>query len=142
MISDYANGNRLNPRRDKVRAIADALNVNASWLIGYDVPMDRAQSAPTGPDTITPAQLMAFMDKLRADSHEREMKSLDTVKDQAAAIKSIGKRIVPMLEAVSDRVGSLPDKVEQLSLFGELAKKNSTLPDSDKNWVELVEVRG
>ncbi|MCT7894492.1 helix-turn-helix transcriptional regulator [Lactobacillus gasseri] len=34
MLSDYING-RINPKQDKIYLIAKALNVNATWLLGY-----------------------------------------------------------------------------------------------------------
>lgn len=37
-ISNYIKGKRV-PRQDKVLAIANAYNVNPSWLMGLDVPM-------------------------------------------------------------------------------------------------------
>ena len=39
-ISMYASGSRK-PKRPTVKAIAEALNVNEAWLMGYDVPMER-----------------------------------------------------------------------------------------------------
>ena len=37
-LSNYLNGSR-SPRQDQIMKIADAFNVNPSWLLGYDVPM-------------------------------------------------------------------------------------------------------
>ena len=39
-VSQYLSSNFI-PRRDRVRSIAIALNVNEAWLYGYDVPMER-----------------------------------------------------------------------------------------------------
>lgn len=39
-ISMYLSGSRK-PKRPTVKVIAEALNVNEAWLIGYDVPMER-----------------------------------------------------------------------------------------------------
>lgn len=39
-ISMYLSGSRK-PKRPTVKVIADALNVNEAWLIGYDVPMEK-----------------------------------------------------------------------------------------------------
>lgn len=39
-ISMYASGSRK-PKRPTIKAIAEALNVNEAWLMGYDVPMER-----------------------------------------------------------------------------------------------------
>lgn len=40
VISLYVNGNRV-PRQDKLSIIADAYNIDPTWLMGYDVPMAR-----------------------------------------------------------------------------------------------------
>ena len=40
-LSNYLNGDRV-PRQDQISKIADACNISASWLLGYDVPMDGA----------------------------------------------------------------------------------------------------
>lgn len=37
-ISQYLSGKNI-PKTDKLKAIADTLNVQPSWLMGYDVPM-------------------------------------------------------------------------------------------------------
>ncbi len=39
-ISHYING-YCEPKQDKFYLIANALNVDYAWLMGYDVPMDR-----------------------------------------------------------------------------------------------------
>lgn len=39
-LSNYINGNRL-PRQDALSKIADAYNVSPSWLMGYNVPMEK-----------------------------------------------------------------------------------------------------
>lgn len=39
-MSMYLNGKR-EPRQDKLTAIAEAYNINETWLMGYDVPMER-----------------------------------------------------------------------------------------------------
>ena len=38
-ISQYVNGQVI-PKRDRLVLIADALNINPLWLMGYDVPID------------------------------------------------------------------------------------------------------
>ena len=37
-VSNYLNGSRL-PRQDQLVKIADAFDISAAWLMGYDVPM-------------------------------------------------------------------------------------------------------
>ena len=40
LLSKYLSGNTI-ARQRKLTLLADALNVNEVWLMGYDVPMDR-----------------------------------------------------------------------------------------------------
>lgn len=39
-VSMYISGKR-EPRQDKLTTLANAFNINETWLMGYDVPMDR-----------------------------------------------------------------------------------------------------
>ena len=43
-ISMYASGSRK-PKRPTIKAIAEALNVNEAWLMGYDAPMERQDTS-------------------------------------------------------------------------------------------------
>lgn len=43
-ISQYVNGKRL-PRQDKLAMISQAYNVDPAWLMGFDVPMERKNTA-------------------------------------------------------------------------------------------------
>jgi transcriptional regulator with XRE-family HTH domain len=39
-MSQYISG-AFEPKQDRIFLMADALNVNETWLMGYDVPMER-----------------------------------------------------------------------------------------------------
>lgn len=49
-ISMYIAGTRK-PKRPTVKAIAETLNVNEAWLMGYDVAMERNDTNGTNPNT-------------------------------------------------------------------------------------------
>ena len=50
-LSQYVNG-KTEPGQEKLTILGLALNVNEAWLMGYDVPMERAQSGtPQLPET-------------------------------------------------------------------------------------------
>ena len=53
-ISQYVNG-AFEPKQDRVFLIAQALNVDPVWLMGYDVPMEK-QDEPTAKED-SPAEL-------------------------------------------------------------------------------------
>ena len=42
-LSSYISGN-YKPRQNNIDALAAALNVNEAWLMGFDVPMERASN--------------------------------------------------------------------------------------------------
>lgn len=44
-ISQYISG-AFEPKQDRIHLIAKALNVSETWLMGYDVPMDRQKNSP------------------------------------------------------------------------------------------------
>ena len=44
-INNYLSG-KYEPKQDKLSLIADALNVDPVWLMGYDVPMEREKKTP------------------------------------------------------------------------------------------------
>ena len=52
-MSQYVSG-KFAPKQTRIYLLAKALNVNEAWLMGYDVPMERAQSGtPQLPETKT-----------------------------------------------------------------------------------------
>ena len=44
-INNYLFG-KYKPKQDKLIKIAEALDVNPAWLMGYDVPMERTKNTP------------------------------------------------------------------------------------------------
>ena len=44
-ISQYVSG-KITPKQDKVYILAEGLNVSPTWLMGYDVPMEK-ETTPT-----------------------------------------------------------------------------------------------
>jgi transcriptional regulator with XRE-family HTH domain len=59
-ISYYTAG-KSKPKADRLYTIAEALDVNEAWLLGYDVPMQRTQSQKKND------QLAKLIVKLRTD---------------------------------------------------------------------------
>lgn len=55
-ISDYLN-NKYEAKQDKVDLLAKALNVSPSWLLGYDVPMERKNALMPEDSNIEPIDL-------------------------------------------------------------------------------------
>ncbi len=70
-LSQYVTGKVL-PKQDKLTILGLALNVSEIWLMGYDVPMERTESAPAAaPERDNIATLFASL------SDENQKKLLD-----------------------------------------------------------------
>lgn len=52
-LSQYCGGSFV-PKQNRTALIAEALDVNEAWLMGYDVPMERQQPASTSESIIPP----------------------------------------------------------------------------------------
>lgn len=71
-ISQYANGIRV-PKSHNLYQIARALDVSETWLLGYDVPMER-NSKGTNDVTITSGVEQLIIEMYReADEHTKDM---------------------------------------------------------------------
>ena len=55
-LSEYMSGKYV-PRQDKTYIIAQALNVDPVWLMGYDVPMEKQAQPETKKVPLTEAEL-------------------------------------------------------------------------------------
>lgn len=65
-ISYYMTGKTV-PRADKLYKIAQALNINEAWLLGYDVPMERTEESKKND------QLSELIVRMRQDAEFFEM---------------------------------------------------------------------
>ena len=84
-LSQYVNG-KVEPKRDMIALLAEALDVDDAWLMGFDVPMERLHPVPTGKEGITedeaelirafravpPETRMAMMTLLRSAEADRK----------------------------------------------------------------------
>lgn len=51
-ISQYVSG-KVNPSQKKLTILGLALNVSETWLMGFDVPMNKEKSAPVSEDALS-----------------------------------------------------------------------------------------
>ena len=51
-VSLYLRG-AYKPKQDKIYKMANVLNVSETWLMGYDVPMERNESIPSNSSELT-----------------------------------------------------------------------------------------
>ena len=71
-ISQYVNGKRV-PKSDNLYQLAKALNVSETWLLGYDVPMER-ETIGTNDLTIVNGEEQILIELFRdADQKTRDM---------------------------------------------------------------------
>ena len=72
-LSEYLSGRYL-PKQDKTFLIAQALNVDPVWLMGYDVPMDMAdiqKSSPNEPELTGEEKMMLSVFRLIPKEQQR-----------------------------------------------------------------------
>lgn len=50
LVNHYVSGRVTNAKTDKIYVLAQALNVSETWLMGYDVPMEKQKSNPFSED--------------------------------------------------------------------------------------------
>ena len=65
-ISNYLKG-KFMPKQSAIGAMAEALHVLPSWLMGYDVPMEAA--LPDKPDFILKYEMLSEKDKEQVNSY-------------------------------------------------------------------------
>lgn len=71
-ISDYLTG-KYSPKQDKIITIANKLQVNASWLMGYD---DNKQSKKTSAIPYTDPEVLRYASILKRTPSLRELVDL------------------------------------------------------------------
>lgn len=72
-ISQYVSG-KITPKQDKVYILAEGLNVSPTWLMGYDVPMEKETIPTTEPPNngyYTDPETAELAEKLRTNPNGR-----------------------------------------------------------------------
>lgn len=94
-LSSYISG-KYEPKRTNTFLIAKVLNVDPSWLMGYDVPMEPKSSA----GGMSNMELAALVNKLRKDSElQCALSSFD-------ALSKTNKKIVyDLINALKEKEG-------------------------------------
>ena len=76
-INNYVLG-KYAPKQDRIYTIAEALNVNPAWLMGYDVPMER-ETTPPESITLTEGESM-LLELFRRVPEEHQQMVLDMIR--------------------------------------------------------------
>ena len=89
-ISQYING-AFEPKQDRVFLIAQALNVDPVWLMGYDVPMEKKTDSIEKNDSPTELQLSegdkAMLEIFRLIPEEQQRAFLEMGRAYANSLK-------------------------------------------------------
>lgn len=73
-ISNYVIG-RYEPKSNIISILAEALNVDPVWLMGYDVPMERKQSSPNNQELTEGEKLV--LELFRKIPEDRQPEALE-----------------------------------------------------------------
>ena len=76
-VSCYLSG-KYEPKVDAVNKMAEALNVNPAWLMGYDVPMER-ETTPPDSIVLTEGESM-LLELFRRVPEEHQQMVLDMIR--------------------------------------------------------------
>lgn len=127
-MSMYLNGKR-EPRQDKLTAIAEAYNINETWLMGYDVPMERNDNINSASHLYNKlAQQGVDLSGKQSDWEVFGTIDDDTLNllEKYIALDDIGKNHVrDAIERESDRIMKLEEAKAQIEqLKRELARQS------------------
>lgn len=81
-ISQYMSG-YANPKIDRIDKIAEALNINPAWLLGYDVPMEKDDIEKQAKVLADIARSPEMMKRIMAymSLSDKDKKMLDSIVD-------------------------------------------------------------
>ena len=78
VLSEYISG-VYEPKQDRLFIIAEALNVDPVWLMGFDVPMEKEKGKTPSKDDLTEGE-MAMLKLFRQIPVERQPEALDLLR--------------------------------------------------------------
>lgn len=81
-ISCYMSG-KYEAKQDRVKALANALNVDAVWLMGYDVPMESSLEQSTSFENLEVRAIARDVAKLKPEKKELFKNLLKQMSDEA-----------------------------------------------------------
>jgi transcriptional regulator with XRE-family HTH domain len=78
VLSEYISG-VYEPKQDRLFIIANALNVDPVWLMGFDVPMEKEKEKTPSKDELTEGE-MAMLKLFRQIPVDRQPEALDLLR--------------------------------------------------------------
>nr|WP_308743109.1 helix-turn-helix domain-containing protein [uncultured Anaerocolumna sp.] len=102
-ISHYMSG-YTKPKSDKLYTLAKALNVNVTWLMGYNVPMEGEVNHINFNDKIDDTPFNRALAKLDTDKESLTEEEKQAIKDELPKIK---KRIPEVFEKFANDINDM-----------------------------------
>ena len=83
-LSQYISG-AYDPKQDRIYLISRALNVSEAWLMGLDVPMERAKESSTAEQKLTVEEQMwlELYHKLSSETRDQLIEAISSFDDMS-----------------------------------------------------------
>ena len=119
-ISQYVSG-KVEPNQDKLAVLGMALDVNETWLMGYDVPMDRQRNVTTIDTRVDDTPYNRALQKLQNKEELSEDELLALKKEFPKALKATRKAIETFSSTIDDiNKKRLINSYESLNEYGKI----------------------
>lgn len=116
-LSSYMSG-RYIPKQNNIYLIAKALNVSESWLMGFDVPMERTNNIlPSVSETVKPPQIIGYYNSLNSTGQKeatKRVKELTYLPEYTSKVNQNEPEHLMPNAAHADDYDSAPDELKQL----------------------------
>lgn len=116
-LSSYMSG-RYIPKQNNIYLIAKALNVSESWLMGFNVPMERTNNILSSvSETAKPPQIIAYYNSLNSIGQKeatKRVKELTYLPEYTLKINQNEPEHLMPNAAHADDYDSAPDELKQL----------------------------
>lgn len=127
-ISQYMSG-YSKPKNDRIYLISKALNISETWLMGYNVPMDRDKE----PEDMFLRQLLSKHKQVLLDYHSLDEQGRETVR----YIMNNELRRAKRQSEVENKIAELTEKLKKtvptriLAYYGKIAAAGTSVEFSD-----------
>ena len=131
-ISTYISG-AYEPKQKNIYKIAKALNVDEAWLMGLDVPMDKAENIDLNSSLTLSKDEITLLENFNKLNSKGKEKLIDYSDDLTANIKYIDNN---KISATKDNVIKLGKKELTYDDFETVAAHNDDLTDDEISEVD------
>lgn len=132
-LSSYLSG-RYEPKQNNIFLLAQALNVNEAWLMGADVPMERAKTINFN-ETPTTCPFNSALAKLQNNNCSLTQEEQDALREK---LPSVMEHATKVFDNFSYKLSSLYEIEKANKLFKNFALLNSVGKDKAIEQVTLL----